>query len=981
LQEFDGAFRSCRKSLQRHRNSQSRRNRKVGASKTSSGSDEFSAGGGNFNNKRTSRKSTGTGAAPNTDPNSSINDTEGSNNDQSPYNGSDRPTQSIDGSFGSGMDRQQCGVGDGGGGTSAPGLSNPRVFGFPPGSTEPLASAALNNSNNTTSAAEVVAEGTPATNGITTNNGLGPLPIPCTKDVPSLDPSVLGLDLLLPGIDFNHNDIITAHTSVEWIPDLTASDVDGLMLAEPPHHQPRLAPLPIAVDASAGHARAMSSVLFAHQRHQSTGQPTTSGRVDDVSNCSLDAALNLVRYEYPHTLSEAHDGSTVVRASLKLFNTRPEHLPLTVREALMDVVAGAADTFLDVNTRPGCVHITANAVLKKSEAQAFEASGARGLLTNALAQGPALIPAECMEGPRSAFLSQINNQIAALGVTGTITSVSLDSTQDTSSEICAVVPLAMTTTEPHHVTLLGKNISGDLDMVVCRRGEITPNLGVLSSGPSQKLTAEGGESINNSTATSTAINFISSTVPENNGASGSGTNSASSTPRKSRSSSSITSAPAAAPPCMQYPLGSFTEKGLAAGEYVQFSLMDVKEGLHNIEIQKGSMLSPTAQSMLVINDSAVVAEIRQLEVDSTGVSNIPAFVQAVGIIVEHLKLRRGDQNVRQHPNASIGVAQRIIPLAASIVTVAIARKWPALLRLVCSAASPADVQTSITAATRSSSTTTNTTNNNNNTPHTTVASREGVSTMGGSLALLHMVAASGCVDLVEALADWGHSAGHVWLCQPTGSARITPLHIAAILDDNAAMASALTDLFGTPCHQSWYFAKGADGITPAHAAKIAGNDAVIEFLSNYLPSKEDIASQSYLNDDSTCSSLYTTGESSLGDGVGLGADKLDLHTRKCSSSSFEYVVPPCPDEWPYSTFYGTSGLLVRSAAADGGIASMPSSTLGGAEGATATTYSIILERDSIKGAGLCIHSTRTISLAISFITGVAAMAMKFYNEG
>ena len=68
LQEFDGAFKSCRKSLQRHRNSQSRRIRTKSSTKASSGSDEFSGGGSK--NRRTSKRSPATGG-----PNSSINDT------------------------------------------------------------------------------------------------------------------------------------------------------------------------------------------------------------------------------------------------------------------------------------------------------------------------------------------------------------------------------------------------------------------------------------------------------------------------------------------------------------------------------------------------------------------------------------------------------------------------------------------------------------------------------------------------------------------------------------------------------------------------------------------------------------------------------------------------------------------------------------------------------------------------------------------
>jgi hypothetical protein len=956
LQEFDGAFKSCRKSLQRHRNSQSRRIRTKSSTKASSGSDEFSGGGSK--NRRTSKRSPATGG-----PNSSINDTEDSNNNedsQSPYDGSTPGgsainTRSADG--GSGIERerqQQCG------GSNSNGNGLVPMFGFPPGVAENLSSALNGNALNghaITSARRM--EDAPVMN--TTTN----LPIPCTNVVAPLpyQPAVAQMDLMPIDDLYAQDDANPA----DWIPNLMDT-TDDLILADPQRHHPRLAPLPSTAAASAavaraGYARAMPSLLE-NNDHQHQHQPTSSSDPPavDVSNCSLDAAFNLVTYEYPDTLASPYDGSTVIRASLKLFNTHPEHLPHTVRDALMEVVS-SSETFLTANARPGCVHITANVVLSKSEAQAVETGGAKGLLTKALAQGTALIPAECMEGPRSAFLTQINSQIAALGVSGTIASVSLDSTSDTSSEIHAVVPLAMTPTHPHHVTLLGKSISGDLDMVVCRRGEDTPDLGVMSSGPSQILTAPDTADV-----TSNSADGI---VPDENGASGSGSRSPVNPRRLSTDSSSSATATVlpTSLPTMRYPPSSFTSRGLAAGEYVQFSLIDVKEGLHNIEIQKGCMLSPSAQSLLVIDNADVVAELRQLEIDATGVNDIPSFIQAVGIVVEHLKLRREGGG---HPNGSLAVAQRIAPLAASIVTVAVARKWPALLRVICPAASPSDVQASISALSRRSNTTDE---GNNGTSESTAAATDG-------LALLHMVAASGSVDLVDALEEWGRSAGHTWLCQAAGSAWITPLHIAAILDDNAAMATALTNLFGISCHRSWYYAKGADGVTPAQAAKIAGNDAVLEFLNRNLPPKESISSFSYEIDSSGYSSLCTTGGSVGGGGAATTSDGASLqyssgllggiHSRKYSSTSYDDA-PPCPDEWPYSTLYGTNGLLQRS---------VLGSTTRDARTRTGTAETAgISGSEVIKRAGLSVRDAgaTVLGVALSFVAGVGAMAVRLWS--
>jgi SBP domain len=85
LQEFDGAFKSCRKSLQRHRNSQSRRVRTKSSTKASSGSDGISGGITATTRVRRNRQKR------NTQPDSSTTNTTDSNNNeysQSPYDGS-----------------------------------------------------------------------------------------------------------------------------------------------------------------------------------------------------------------------------------------------------------------------------------------------------------------------------------------------------------------------------------------------------------------------------------------------------------------------------------------------------------------------------------------------------------------------------------------------------------------------------------------------------------------------------------------------------------------------------------------------------------------------------------------------------------------------------------------------------------------------------------------------------------------------------
>lgn len=534
------------------------------------------------------------------------------------------------------------------------------------------------------------------------------------------------------------------------------------------------------------------------RHHRSTRAEGSSGAVvamDLAVECTLDAALNLLNFELPQH-SPVDSGSVIVRASLKLFDTTPDNLPDSVRIALHDVLASSS-TFLMHNARPGCVHITAEILMTATEAEALRARGAAGLLNGTLAQGAALMPRELLHGgSHAAVLAQLGNQVAALGTTGAMACVSIEPGSPTASTLKAVVPLAMTPESAQPLILLGRSIAGNQDMVVCRSGLCTPDLAVLSSGSAERLGAVG-------------------------------------------------------------PLAShsYTGRGLAAGEYVHFSLMKYEEGLHNVEIQKGSLLS-SSMSFLVISDNAVVAEIRQLEADSTGVEDVPAFVQGVGVVLEHLRLKREHP---EDPNASPAVAARIASLAARIITTAAARRWPALLRLMAPAARAEDVEAAVAGM-----------------------------TMGNQLTLLHIVAGSGCVPLVEALAEWAQETGHTWRCEPAGRSGITPLHVAAVLDDGAAMAAALTKMFGEEGLRAWYEARGVDGLTPAQVAKVGCNDAVLDFLGMHVPQTRMIFHE---EEDSP---MPIAGGDSGKPAMKGGAEEEE---------------ESCGDEWPYNSLAASQQMV------------------------------------------------------------------------
>ena len=47
---------------------------------------------------------------------------------------------------------------------------------------------------------------------------------------------------------------------------------------------------------------------------------------------------------------------------------------------------------------------------------------------------------------------------------------------------------------------------------------------------------------------------------------------------------------------------------------------------------------------------------------------------------------------------------------------------------------------------------------------------------------------------VSLMLTWGINNGHVWDCAAAGPAGLTPLHLAALLDDGGRMADELTGL-------------------------------------------------------------------------------------------------------------------------------------------------------------------------------------------
>ena len=773
---FDGAFKSCTKSLERHRASQSHRIRKkgFGRSPTVTEEDQPSSAdarsGGNQLQQTLNTSGTTTAGGGSTVPSNTSSGTRSST-----------PSVTLEGSPGN---AEFVGLRGGGGGVA--------------GDVEML--CFVDNKSSGESAAGGGGGG--AETGIPPL--AAPLPIPSIDDldindlpIPFLgDEDLTAAELMEmfgdphdDGDDGDDDGVNALYSLADFDSMSLQFDITSLAQLPPP---PMLPPVP-----SLPSQRPQMMQMMPYDDRATLGniQASTAAAAPVVSisapssSSVVDATVNMATTHFPtyttttnnNLLTLNHDIPVVVRASIKLFNTAPENLPPTVREALHAVLNSS---MVVENSRPGCAYITADAVMMTSQARALQELGARWLLEAALAQGSAFIPQELLTSSTnmstsasgtpsavqgSTIVAQLHDNVAALRQNGnTVVSGSIDGTDVSVPQVCAIIPVAMMLQAPQPLTLLGTCLSGDQDVVVCRRGKDTPDLGVLKSGPSTGLQQQQNKQ-----------NQEEEEEEE-----------------------------------------TYTSRGLAAGEYVHFSLIEVKEGLHSVEIQKGSLLSPSSVSFLVLDDEAAVVELRQLEINSSGVESVSAFVQSVGIVLEHLRVKKNHPN---DSNASPAAAIEVALLAARIATTAVVRRWPALLRLISPAVSVSAMNTTML--------------------QLTTPDMKGVT-------LLHLAACSGCVDVVAALVDWAAtSVDYEWGCEGAGPLGITPLHIAAVLDDGAAMSAALTNVLekGGEGRTAWFSCAWMelDRASPAKVAQLVGNTAVIDFLAGLqLSSEGDVGEHS-----------------------------------------------------------------------------------------------------------------------------------------
>ena len=420
------------------------------------------------------------------------------------------------------------------------------------------------------------------------------------------------------------------------------------------------------------------------------------------------------------------------------------------------------------NVRLGCTYLTLDTLLTVEEQVNLIARGSKALLEASVARGTSIFPPSTFQGPNGRVLAQISSDASIMSGNVALT-VSVGPGSLAAPRVSSVIPFAALPGDRRGFTLLGGSVAGSQDMVVCRRGGAMPNLDVLRSGKQSSSAGAAGAGPSASPFAATGAAF----------------------------------APAA-------------EDG--GEEYVEFVVPSLVEGLHFVEVQRGALLSSSAP-FVVVDNAEAVAELRQLEYDASGVGDsdaIASFLRSVGLVLDWNRNRNGESTPSTSSGAAAAAAAavvhgpasaaRIASISQRVVATCVSRGWPALLRLILPAmVAPGD---------------------------TCAAAVDGIKAFSAQgLSLLHLVATSRCAATIPVLAEWSAAVGHSWKCEGAGASKLTPLHLAALLDDGGAMASALTSLF-VEGMLLWETKHAVDGATPADFVVGAGNTKQIEWLAS-----------------------------------------------------------------------------------------------------------------------------------------------------
>ncbi|KAF6254109.1 hypothetical protein COO60DRAFT_1703503 [Scenedesmus sp. NREL 46B-D3] len=223
-----------------------------------------------------------------------------------------------------------------------------------------------------------------------------------------------------------------------------------------------------------------------------------------------------------------------------------------------------------------------------------------------------------------------------------------------------------------------------------------------------------------------------------------------------------------------------------------------------VEVARGAFLSQ-ARPVLVVDDPLLAQEVcalQALEGSVLSSSQVDALLLDLGLVLRHISSSSGRSTV---------------PAAAGIGHAAIAEKARRLIAFACDQGWVAVASAVLPLASACGTC-----------AYDIVAAIHD-STAQDGLSLLHRAVRSGSPRLVRGLLDWGAAHAYAWRISRGGPAGISPLHLAALLDDDTSVALMLLDA----CEGASAFtdAKAADGVTPFQLAFQMGHYSLDRVLA------------------------------------------------------------------------------------------------------------------------------------------------------
>ena len=199
------------------------------------------------------------------------------------------------------------------------------------------------------------------------------------------------------------------------------------------------------------------------------------------------------------------------------------------------------------------------------------------------------------------------------------------------------------------------------------------------------------------------------------------------------------------------------------GGYVRVGVPDLVQGSYVFEFSRGPLVSSPI-AFLVLNNEAAVNEVRQLETNTLGVADVPAFVQKLGLVARMNACVAASWAWDQH--FPCDVISRLGDVTIEVASVCLLRGWPALLEC---ALSVLDVIVPANQA---------------------VKSMEGI--LRGGLSVLEAAVVTGDARLVDVLCTWAEKHDIKLMSGDSDpESGLNAFHYAAMLRDPCSVAMSL----------------------------------------------------------------------------------------------------------------------------------------------------------------------------------------------